>query len=94
MKSTPLNTHYCSDAELGFADDPDVDSSIYPIFESSKSEVETWKKKFKCIPREDLVIWGDYNSAKAQQIAVKFDMCDKSKERFKDVATCKTKAEV
>ena len=65
-KSTPLNTHFCSDAELGLIEDANVDSPIYPIFESSKSEVETWKKKFKCIPREDLIIWGDYNSAKAQ----------------------------
>ena len=26
--------------------------------------------------REDLVIWGDYNSAKAQQISVKFNFCN------------------
>ena len=61
-----LDTHFCSDAELGFDPNSEVESSIYPIFESSKTEVETWKKKFKCIPRKDLIIWGDYNSAKAQ----------------------------
>ena len=93
VKQTPLDTHYCSDAELGFAADAEVDSSIYPIFESSKKEVETWKKKFKCIPRKDIVIWGDYNSAKAQQIAVKFEMCDSTKERFAGV-TCESQQDI
>ena len=95
-KSTSLKEHYCSDAELGLASQAETDStgsSIYPIFESSKKEVQTWKKKFKCIPREDLIIWGDYNSAKAQQISVKFEMCDDTKERFKGV-TCKEKEEI
>ena len=50
-----------------------------------------WKKKFKCIPRKDLIIWGDYNSAKAQQISIKFEMCDSTKERFAGVA-CEEKA--
>ena len=35
----------------------------------------TFRKKFKCIKKEDLVTWGDYNSASAQQIAIKFKMC-------------------
>ena len=93
VKTTPLDMHYCSDAELGLDEDAEADSSTYPIFESSKKEVVTWKKKFKCIPRKDLVIWGDYNSAKAQQISVKFEMCDDTKERFAGI-TCKSKAEI
>ena len=90
LENTVLDTHYCSDAELGLAPDPDNISSIYPIFESQKKEIELWKKKFKCIPREDLIVWGDYNSVKAQQIAINFEMCDNTKERFAGVA-CETK---
>ena len=41
-----------------------------------KKEVDIYSKKFKCINPEDLVIWGDYNSQKAQQINVKFRMCE------------------
>lgn len=93
LERKALDAHYCSDAELGLAPDPDNISSIYPIFESSKKEVEMWKKKFKCIPREDLIIWGDYNSAKAQQISIKFEMCDNTKERFAGVA-CEEKAAI
>ena len=63
-KTTQLKEYYCSDEELGLKSD--TNGNTFPIFESSKNEVQTWKNKFKCIPREDLVIWGDYNSAKAQ----------------------------
>ena len=66
--SKALEYHYCSDEELGFT--PGPDTLIYPIIETSVNEVETWKKKFKCIKKEELVIWGDYNSAKAQQINI------------------------
>ena len=59
-----LDYHTCSDEELGFTQGPDT--IIYPIFETSAKEVQTWKKKFKCVNKEDLVIWGDYSSQKAQ----------------------------
>lgn len=36
----------------------------------------TYKKKFKCIDRDELTIWGDYNSAAAQQLAIKFKFCE------------------
>lgn len=63
-KSSPLDYHYCSDEELGI--EPGPGTSIFPIFESSSSEVMTWRKKFKCVNKQDLEIWGDYNSQKAQ----------------------------
>ena len=49
--------HACSDDELGLEEH-------YPMFASTRNEVETWKKKFKCLDKDDLVIWGDYNSVK------------------------------
>lgn len=62
--SKQIDYHWCSDEELGLVRGPET--IIYPIFESSKAEMETYRKKFKCINKEDMVIWGDYNSAKAQ----------------------------
>ena len=47
----------------------------------------TYKKKFKCIDSEDLKIWGDFNSAEAMQIAVKFHMCEGK-------SYCKTEREI
>ena len=63
-KSTPIDYDYCSDEELGFTESSDT--LIFPVFESSITEVETFKKKFKCVDKNDLVIWGDFNSPKAQ----------------------------
>lgn len=74
VQSKNLVTHPCSDQELGL--ELGGDSKVYPIAEGSKNEVTTWKKKFKCIDEKDMVIWGDYNSPKAQQLSVKFKMCE------------------
>ena len=61
--SQAIDYHWCSDEELGIV--PGPNTVIYPIVESAMNEVKTYRKKFKCINNEDLVIWGDYNSAKA-----------------------------
>ena len=83
-----VDYHYCSDEELGFS--PGPATTIYPIFSSSVSEVKMWKKKFKCLNKEDMVIWGNYNSKEAQQVTIKFKTCNhdvndycKSKENIK-----------
>ena len=61
-----LNSHYCSDEELGITRGPNT--LIYPTFERSQDEVSIYRKKFKCIEKEDMVLFGDFNSAKAQQL--------------------------
>lgn len=65
-----LENHPCSDHELGLKSEDDDSGATnfrtFSIYESSRSEVETWKNKFKCVNRDELVIWGDYNSVKAQ----------------------------
>ena len=72
--SHKLNNHICTDEELGFVRGPRT--RIFPIFDRSIAEVQTYAKKFKCVDEKDLVIWGDYNSAMAMQLAVKFKMCE------------------
>lgn len=62
-QSRAINYHWCSDYELGL--ERDGNNLIYDVRESSMWEVTTYRKKFKCIDPEDLVIWGDYNSAAA-----------------------------
>ena len=47
-------THNCSDEELGLADSKN--SLTYPLVKSHAKEVVTYKKKFKCINKEDLTI--------------------------------------
>ena len=76
-KPAPIDYHYCSDEELGFVQGPNT--SIFPIFSSSVAEVQLYRKKFKCFKKESAELWGDFNSARAQQLTVKFKMC-KSEE--------------
>ena len=63
-----LDAHYCSDQELGIV--PGDETLIYPTYERSREEVQVYRRKFKCIEERDMMIWGDFNSAKAQQIAI------------------------
>ena len=76
-KNSPIETHSCTDEELGIADGVE-----YPIFETSAQVVNIWKKKFVCADKEDLIIYGDYNSAKAQTISMRFMFCDKEKNDY------------
>ena len=85
--SHPLPNRFCSREEIGL--ERTENTKIYPIYERSIPEVETYSKKFKCIDSKSQVIWGDYNSAKAMQLAVKFHMCSghdycKSKDEIRD----------
>ena len=38
-------------------------------------EVEMFRKKFKCFNKDGVELWGDFNSLKTQQLAIKFKMC-------------------
>ena len=71
---TILDDHNCSDEELGLTES--TNSLTYPVVKTSLQEVITWKKKFKCIDKEQLSIQGDYNSSKAQQLFFGFKMCE------------------
>ena len=55
-----IDNHFCSDEELGIVKGPNT--IIYPTVTSMQKEVNTFKKKFKCVNPEDLTIWGNYDS--------------------------------
>ena len=69
-----IPNHSCSDSELGLATEFNDADEMYPLA-NSRETVSTWKKKFKCIDREDLVISGDFNSPVARQLRINFKMC-------------------
>ena len=37
--------------------------------------MRVFRDKFRCVDREQLKIYGDYNSAVASQLVVRFKMC-------------------
>ena len=58
-----LDYDWCTEEELGLLQGPNT--RAYPILESSRKELQNYRKKFKCIKEDDMVIWGSYNSQKA-----------------------------
>ena len=68
-----MNNHYCTDEELGIV--PGPNTVIYPIIEQAKHEFDTFRNSFKCVDKEELEIWGDYNSKATQMMAINFRMC-------------------
>ena len=71
--SYSLQNHFCSDEELGYVQGPKT--RAFPVYKHSQRELNNYRKKFKCIDEEDMKIWGDFNSAKAMQLQIKFQMC-------------------
>ena len=59
-----IQNHWCTDEELGI--NRTSDTVMYPLREQQQAELLTYRKKFKCIDKDQLSIWGDFNSLKAQ----------------------------
>ena len=68
-----IPNHFCSDEELGFEKGPKT--RAFTVSERSLREVETYQRKFKCVDEEHMRVWGNFNSAKAMQLQIKFHMC-------------------
>lgn len=66
-----LTSRRCTDDELGLAD-----GAKFPLTESFRQDVSTWRDKFVCVDEAGLSIYGDYSSSKAEQLVVKFTLCD------------------
>ena len=79
----PIETHTCTKEELGLTDDenPDIEasgSSFFKLDRQSFTEVNLYKKKFRCIDGEDMHVSGDYNSEQASLLLIKLNRCDRS----------------
>ena len=66
---TPIKSHTCTREELGLEEDRSA-SMFMPVYPPSAGEVEFYHKKFDCADKENLNIYGDYNSFKASQFNV------------------------
>ena len=82
--SQTVESHACSEEELGLTGD---NSKFFPIHETSSNYVSLYKKKFQCINQEDLEIYGNFNSKKAQLLRVRLNYCQ-------DEVFCRNKDEI
>ena len=60
----PLKSHPCTREELGLEGDPSQ-SKFLPINENFRGNIEFYHKKFLCLEKEDLVVYGDFGTARA-----------------------------
>ena len=63
-ENNKLDYDFCTEEQLGFVQGPET--MAFPIYDLALGELTSYKNKFKCAKREQLSIWGDYSSAKAQ----------------------------
>ena len=60
----PIKSHQCTREELGI--DGDLNKAkFHPILDGMKENLHSYHQKFLCIDKEDLVLYGDHNSASA-----------------------------
>ena len=58
-----LDTHYCTEEELGLVDSSSGEPSRFlTIRPSLLPQLDIYKKKLRCTDKTDLMIKGDYNS--------------------------------
>ena len=60
-----LETHVCTDEELGFNDENrngSASGNFFPIHEESYNVVKLYRKKFLCFNNKDSTLFGDFNS--------------------------------
>ena len=67
-----IETHTCTPEELGLKGD---NSAFMPINAQNRPTVEMYQKKFLCIDKKDMRLFGDYNSDKARILNMQLVKC-------------------
>lgn len=81
-----FESHTCTPEELGLTDDRS-NATFYTVKPLQRAYVEKFQKKLQCINKQDLTLWGDFQSVFARQFNIFFVKCT-------DKPECKTDAEI
>ena len=87
-----IKTHTCTREELGIEGGED-NSAFLPIEDSNLVHVSNYQKKFHCIDREEMRLYGDFNSAKARILNFQLVRCHDGGYFAKNGVTCKSEPE-
>ena len=68
-----IPSHPCSREEIGLDRGPST--KMFPIKPSSINEVTKYLPNFICMDEGHPVLWGNYDTARAQLLSLKFRMC-------------------
>ena len=94
FKFKNLTTHICTEEELGLNDnkkDPNH-GQFFKIHDQSLINVKLYRKKFLCIDKEEIRLYGDYNSLEAQIINVYYERCNN--QTIVPMNTCHSNEEI
>ena len=72
MRKNIIPSHICSKEELGIEGD---NSLFFPLFEGQVNQLKTYQKKFLCIAKEEMRVFGDWNSKYARIIDITLTKC-------------------
>ena len=77
FKFQNLTTHICTEEELGLNDNAKNPNhgQFFKIHPQSLVNVKLYRKKFLCIDREEMSLYGDYNSLSARTMRVQLMRC-------------------
>jgi hypothetical protein len=67
-----------------------TNTTFYPVMDNYKDDLYFHREKFKCIDPDVVRLYGDYNSAKANQLALVVRRCVNNTER----QDCKSPEEI
>lgn len=72
VRKNIIPSHVCSKEELGIEGD---NSSFFPLFEGQMNQLRLYQKKFLCIAKEEMRVYGDWNSKFARIIDITLSLC-------------------
>ena len=80
---TRIPTRPCTPKELNLEEKSEDDPvKFWPYTDTSIGDISAFAKNFKCID-DNLEVYGDYNSARAQHLSILFEKCNPSKRACK-----------
>ena len=98
IERKPLPSHVCSKEEMGFVENESEDTfklgkdnpvRFFKAHPNAKKYPSTYQKKFLCVDKDYLEIYGDFNTAVASQFNIQLIKCKGGKEKG-----CKDDAEI
>lgn len=70
-----MDTHPCSEEELGLVGDDRSKATFMPMNKNSENYVRTFRKKMLCLNKEDLSIYGSWDTKFTKMMDIQLRKC-------------------
>ena len=72
VRKNIIPSHICTKEELGLEGD---NSNFFPLFTGQLNQLKNYHKKFRCTAKEEMKVFGDWNSKFARLIDITLTKC-------------------